>query len=311
VVTIVIVNWNSGPLLRKCVASLLEYAAGCEIVIVDNASKDTSLADIRDWESSLTVVANDHNAGFAAACNQGWRAGRGELVLFLNPDTECLPGSVAALERRFEGDTSIWAVGGHLIDIGGQSQVGFNVRTFPTLGSVAAELLLLDRIWPRNPWTRRYRMTGWDPGPGCDVDQPAAACLMARRSVLARLEGFDERFHPAWFEDVDLCRRIRAAGGRIFYEPSARFRHSGAVSLKSMSREDFLRYYHDNQIRYFAKHHGQSAELHVRRLVIAGMRLRGLLATFGASRARGYRAAPAGAYRRLANRLARSGEGDA
>ncbi len=309
-VTIVIVNWNSGSLLQKCVSSLLEHAAGSEIIVIDNASDDASLTGMREAEAPLTVVANDHNAGFAAACNQGWRMGRGELVLFLNPDTECLPGSIVALARRFEGDTSIWAVGGHLIDASGLSQDGFNVRAFPTLGSVAAEMLLLDRIWPRNPWTRRYRMAGWNPGPGCDVDQPAAACLMVRRSVLARLGGFDERFHPAWFEDVDLCRRIRAAGGRIFYEPSARFRHAGAVSLKSLTREDFLRYYHDNQIRYFAKHHGQSAARRVRRLVIAGMRLRGVLAALGAGKAGGHRSAPASAYRRLASRLARSGEGD-
>ena len=307
-VTIVIVNWNSGPWLSKCLASLREHAPGCEIVIVDNASQDESLEGIPDQQPLLHVLRNAENAGFAAACNQGWLAGEGQRLLFLNPDTECLPGSVETLTRRLEGDSSIWALGGHLIDPSGSSQTGFNIRGFPSVGAAAAELLLLDRIWPRNPWTRRYRVAGRDPDSGGDVDQPAAACLMVRRAVLSAMGGFDERFRPAWFEDVDLCRRIRDAGGRIVYEPDARFRHAGAVSLGRLSREEFLRHYHDNQIRYFAKHHGPEAAGRVRRLIITGLRLRAALAALGAGRGRGGATASAGVYWKLANRLAANPE---
>jgi GT2 family glycosyltransferase len=97
---------------------------------------------------------------------------------------------------------------------------------------------------------------------------------MVRRRVLADLGGFDESFHPAWFEDVDLCRRIRDAGGRIVYEPSAEFLHHGGASLKHLARERFLQYYHGNQLRYFLKHHGPGDEARVRRLVWWGMLLR-------------------------------------
>jgi N-acetylglucosaminyl-diphospho-decaprenol L-rhamnosyltransferase len=276
-VSIVIVNWNSGPLLERCIRSLLEHAAGCEIVVVDNDSKDNSIVFAGRTGLQPKLIRNPENAGFAAACNQGWRSSTGELILFLNPDTEALPGATAKLAENFGGKPGIWAAGGRLLDEAGNQQAGFNLRSFPSLAAAAAELLLLDEIWPRNRWTRRYRMTDWDYDSPGDVDQPAAACLMARRSRLEQLDGFDERFRPAWFEDVDLCKRMRDAGGRIVYEPGARFLHHGGASLSSLGKEEFLRYYHANQIRYFDKHCGRAAAIRLRRLVIAGLRLRALL----------------------------------
>lgn len=280
-VSIVIVNWNSGPLLERCVGSLRKHAADCEIVIVDNASEDASLDFVQRSGTSL-VLRNSWNAGFAAANNQGWRASRGELILFLNPDTESLPGGVDRLAERLQKDATVWAAGGQLVDHAGTAQVGFNVRAFPSIGAVAAEMLLLDEIWPRNPWTRRYRMSDWDHDSPCDVDQPAAACLMVRRAALESLGGFDEAFRPAWFEDVDLCKRIRNAGGRIVFEPRARFVHYGAISLRNLTPEEFMRCYYANLIRYFRKHHGSAAAAQTRRLVIAGLCLRGVLAALGA-----------------------------
>jgi GT2 family glycosyltransferase len=307
VVSIVIVNWNSGPLLERCVGSLREHAADCEIVIVDNASEDGSL-DFVEQAGTCRVLRNDSNAGYAAANNQGWRASRGELILFLNPDTESLSDGVGRLAERLEKDAGIWAAGGQLIDQAGNAQAGFNVRAFPSIGAVAAEMLLLDEIWPRNRWTRRYRMSDWDHNSPCDVDQPAAACLMVRRAALESLGGFDDAFRPAWFEDVDLCKRIRDAGGRIVFEPSARFLHHGAVSLRSLKPEEFMRYYYANLIRYFRKHHGSAAAAQVRRLVIAGLCLRGVLAALGAPLPTGAGVSSPRAYWRAARLMAREGK---
>jgi N-acetylglucosaminyl-diphospho-decaprenol L-rhamnosyltransferase len=280
-VSIVIVNWNSGPLLARCISSLREHAPGCEIIIVDNASKDTSLDLVERLGISMVLLRNEQNAGFASACNRGWRTGKGEHILFLNPDTESLPGGVERLDRRLENEPAVWATGGRLLDPAGAPQAGYNVRAFPSIGAVAAEMLLLDEIWPRNPWTRRYRLADWDLNSPRDVDQPAAACLMVRRAALDSLGGFDERFRPAWFEDVDLCKRIRQAGGRIVFDPHAAFLHHGSVSLKSLTREDFLRFYHGNQIRYFEKHHGRATAARVRRLIVAGLYLRAVLSGLG------------------------------
>ncbi len=277
-ISVVIVNWNSGLLLERCVHSLREHARGCEILVVDNASEDSSADFLKRSSQPATLIVNSQNAGFAAAGNIGWRRSCGEQILFLNPDAESLPGSVYHLSEPLVQEAGIWAAGGLLLDSAGRQQAGFNVRSFPTIASVAAEMLLLDEIWPGNPWTRNYRMQEWNPHRASEVCQPAAACLMVARCALEHLGGFDESFRPAWFEDVDLCRRIWSAGGRIRFEPAARFFHHGGYSLQRLGRELFLEYFHTNQIRYFVKHHGMDAAGQVRRLVILGMCLRGLVA---------------------------------
>lgn len=276
-VSIVIVSWNSGPLLRRCLQSLARNAAGAEIVLVDNASEDNSVTAALDAAPGCVALLNDRNLGFAAACNRGWRSCAGDPVLFLNPDTEAEDEAVSRLEGVLEGGRSLWALGGQLIDASGRPQAGFNIRSFPTIGSVAADSLLLDAVWPGNPWTRRYLMLGDSHQSFREVDQPAAACLMVKRRALEAVGGFDEEFYPAWFEDVDLCRRIRDAGGRIAYEPLARFRHHGGASLARLPQDKFLEFYHTNQCLYFKKHHGRAAARRVRRLVIAGLWLRAML----------------------------------
>jgi N-acetylglucosaminyl-diphospho-decaprenol L-rhamnosyltransferase len=272
VVSIVIVNWNSGRLLENCVRSLLVNSAGCQIIIVDNSSTDSSLSFADRIGSDLSILRNDRNTGFAAANNLGGRASKGDLVLFLNPDTECLPGSIERLEQAIKSDSAIWAVGGRLVSPAGKSQRDFNVLSFPSIGSVASEMLFIDEIWPSHPWSRRIRIGSTDRA--LDVDQPAAACLMVSRKALESTGGFDEAFYPAWFEDVDLCRRIRNQGGRIQYEPNACFLHHGGYSLDRISLQDFLESFHTNQIRYFGKHHGPSAALRVKRLIVLGLFIR-------------------------------------
>jgi N-acetylglucosaminyl-diphospho-decaprenol L-rhamnosyltransferase len=282
----VIVNWNSGSLLRLCIQSLARNAPGAEVILVDNASEDHSIRTALDDAPGCVTLLNNRNLGFAAACNRGWRSGAGDPVLFLNPDTEAGEGAVSRLEEVLEGNHSLWALGGQLIDASGRPQVGFNIRSFPSVASVAADTLLLDVLWPRNPWTRRYLMLDDSHQSFREVDQPAAACLMVRRQALEAVGGFDERFYPAWFEDVDLCRRIRDAGGRIAYEPLARFRHYGGASLTRLPQDKFLEYYHTNQCRYFNKHHGRKAGRRVRRLAIAGLWLRGMLSLIRPPRGR-------------------------
>jgi GT2 family glycosyltransferase len=271
-ISIVIVNWNSGALLENCVRSLLSNAAGCQIVIVDNASDDSSMSFADAMGTALSVLRNSRNAGFAAGNNLGWRASKGDVILFLNPDIECLPGSIHHLEQTLASDPAIRAAGGCLISPSGKSKKDFNVRSFPTVGSVASEMIFLDEIWPSNPWSHRVRPA--DSGQAVDVDQPAAACLMVSRAALESIGGFDEAFYPAWFEDVDLCRRIRNQGGRIQFQPNARFLHHGGYSLGRISRQEFLESFHINQIRYFRKHYGRRAARRVQRLISLGLFLR-------------------------------------
>lgn len=274
-ISIVIVNWNSGSFLEGCIRSLLQYARGCQIVIVDNASEDSSLNFAEGMDSDLAILRNARNVGFAAGNNLGWRACSGEVILFLNPDTECLPESIHCLKQTLQTDSAVWAVGGRLVTPAGKSQLHYTANSFPSIGSVASEMMLLDKIWPSNPWSRAMPMD--DASFAIDVDQPAAACLMVTRTALEATGGFDEDFSPAWFEDVDLCRRIHNRGGRIQYQPDARFLHHGGHSLAHLSRQDFLEIFHTNQIRYFKKHHGHKPAAKVRRWILTGLILRSAL----------------------------------
>jgi len=274
-ISIVIVNWNSGLLLEKCVRSLMRHAAGCEILVVDNASTDSSLHFLREISEGVNLLQNLSNVGYAAANNLGWRAAKGETVLFLNPDIECFPESVSCLEKTLTADRGVWAAGGRVVAADGKPQTEFNVRAFPNLYTLAAEMLFVNRVRSLIQWSHALRA---EAEIATDVDQPAAACLMVTRSALETLAGFDEAFYPAWFEDVDFCRRIRGHGGRILYQPAARFLHHGGYSLQNMSRRSFLEIFHRNQIRYFRKHHGAEAARKAKRWILSGLLLRSALA---------------------------------
>ncbi len=274
-VSIVIVNWNSGKLLENCVRSLLRNAAGCQIIVVDNASTDSSLLFLEQMQGGPAIIRNSQNIGFAAGSNLGWRAGKGSHILFLNPDTECFPGSVDRLEQTLIADKEVWAAGGQLVSPSGSPQTKFNVRAFPSIARVAAEMLLIEEIWSSIHWFRPNCET--DSACEADVDQPAAACLMVSKAALEIVGGFDEEFRPAWFEDVDLCRRIRNHGGRIRYQPAARFLHHGGYSLAHLAPQNFLEYFHRNQIRYFRKHYGARSASRVKRLIVTGLLIRSAL----------------------------------
>jgi GT2 family glycosyltransferase len=142
-----------------------------------------------------------------------------------------------------------------------------------------------------------------------EVEQPAAACLMVRRSALDQISGFDEAFSPAWFEDVDLCKRIRNAGGRILLQPAARFPHLGGYSLNRLTYVKFLEHYHTNLIRYFYKNHGAREAHRVRGFIIAGLNLRAGVSIFrsllkGSTRAESFRV-----FRAAARHFSASSEG--
>lgn len=271
-VSVLIVSWNTRELLRRCLRSLDGDAH--ELIVVDNASSDDSADAAVQEQPMATVIRSPTNLGFAGGVNRGLREATCPFVLLLNSDTVVAPGAIARLAAYLKQSPTHGAAGGRLVDEAGQSQRGFNVRRFPTVGSIAAELLLVHQLWPRNPVSRRYMALDVDDTRTQDVDQPAAACLMIRRNILDQMQGLDERFHPAWFEDVDLCRRIRDAGWRIAYVADAIFEHRGRAAKDILGLTAFSRIWYRNLRRYTAKHFGSTSHHLVGALVIIGMVLR-------------------------------------
>jgi GT2 family glycosyltransferase len=265
--TVAIVNWNSGSLLRTCIESLLSTTTCAEILVIDNASTDDSLESAEGFRRRVDVVRNSVNRGFAAAVNQAFRTSSTPYVLILNPDIRVLPGSVQILEEFMDSHPRAAAVGGYV----GEKYLP---REFPTAGT-----LVLQNLGVRSELTvaalyERRQTGGHRPplqGEGVPVDQPAAAALMVRRDAYEEAEGFDEQFYPAWYEDVDFCRRVKAQGWEIFFLPAAEFLHSGGYSAETLGSESFLNAYYGNQLRYARKHFGSMGSVAVRASVAAGM----------------------------------------
>jgi len=267
---IVIVTYNSQAEIGPCLDAAT--ATGAEVVVVDNASQDDTLAEIR--RRKVVCVANGDNRGFAAAVNQGFRALHSPYVLLLNPDAVILGGLEAMREAcDLEGAAG---AGGCLLDAQSKPQTGFMVRGFPTPMALALEALVLNRIWPGNPVNRRYRAVGVDYSSRRIVEQPAGAFLMLRRPVWEELGGFDEGYYPLWFEDVDFCRRAAARNYVLYFTPEAVARHSGAHSIASIGVQVRHFYWYRSLLRYSARHFRPLAFRAVCLSVVAGSFLRGV-----------------------------------
>lgn len=264
-VSTIIISYNSAGYLPGCLDSLAGVET--EVIVVDNGSSDGSAEVARS--RGARVIANAENRGFAGAANQGAGCASGDYLLFLNPDTALLSG-FEALAKALEADPQAAAAGGLLLGPAGHPQPGFNFRSFPTFASLAFELLLINRLWPRNPVNRRYRCLDVPlDRPGL-VQQPAGACLMVRRSALEQAGGWDQRFHPVWFEDVDLCLRFHQAGFHCLFVPGSRWLHHGAHSVGSMPFAHQQFFWYRSLVCFVGKHMGSTAALAIRPLVCAG-----------------------------------------
>jgi GT2 family glycosyltransferase len=252
-VGIVIVTYNSAAEIGACLEAAL--ASGAEVLVVDNASTDGTVAEVT--RRGARLIANSVNRGFAAAVNQGFSALKQQCILLLNPDailqTSLEPLRLACALPRAAG------AGGFLLDRAGQPQTGFMVRQLPRPIDLILEALVLNRILPGNPVNRRYRAMGLDYREEQVVGQPAGAFLIVRRDVWNELGGFDESFHPLWFEDVDFCRRAADRGYYFYFEPKAVAKHTGAHSISLLNVELRRFYWYRNLLRYSARHFGYLA----------------------------------------------------
>jgi N-acetylglucosaminyl-diphospho-decaprenol L-rhamnosyltransferase len=272
-VAIIVVTHNSAAEIGGCLDALRDLP-NVEILVVDNASSDSTCAEVA--ARAVRLIANATNVGFAAAVNIGVRSTTAPLVLLLNPDAHLISG-LDALAARFS-DPKTGAAGGMLVSPDGKPQAGFMARNLPTPGALIFEVLGINRLWPGNSLNWHYRCKGIDPMTASIVDQPAGAFLMFPRAVWEKLGGFDERFRPIWFEDVDFCVRVKAAGLVAWYEPKAIARHTGGHSISPLPDGLRQQYWYGSLLEYGARHYGPAAfrALCVAVMLGAGMRaLRG------------------------------------
>jgi GT2 family glycosyltransferase len=244
-----------------------------ELVVVDNASTDGSADAVRARHPEALVIANAENAGFARACNQGWRASRAPLVLFLNPDAEVAPGAVETLVRLLESRPAVGAAGPRTRGSDGTIQV--------STGSDLAPLAeLRQRRLVRGVARREAHALAQAEALHAREHEPAwvsGSCLVARRTAIEAVGGFDERFF-LYEEDADLCRRLREAGWRIVFTPEAEVRHHLGRSMSKAPRRARLEYHRSHRL-YYRKHNGPLSRAALRILLAARGGVEWLVAT--------------------------------
>ncbi|MGH3550651.1 MAG: glycosyltransferase family 2 protein [Pseudonocardiaceae bacterium] len=241
----VVVSYNSATDLPACIDSLTsqEGVSPC-VVVVDNLSSDDSVGTARQLGS--VVIANDSNRGFAAAVNQGLQLGSAPWVLILNPDAQMMCGALCALLERAQAEASVGCVGPRTLDDDGTEYP--SRRSFP--GIMTATIHgLLGSVWPANPATRRYHADDTPHDQASIVDWVSGSCMLLPRRAWESVGGFDERYFM-YVEDMDLCFRLRRAGWKTVYEPTATIMHARGQSSRHRPLRSVL-HHHVGAARFY------------------------------------------------------------
>jgi N-acetylglucosaminyl-diphospho-decaprenol L-rhamnosyltransferase len=225
----VIVNFETGALLTGCVRSVLASTEpAAELVVVDNGSRDDSVAQLHRAYPDVRVVHAPGNVGYARGANLGIAATRTPVVAVLNPDTELAPDAAGAMLRRLAAEPRLAAVGPRIRNSDGTDYP--SARSNPSVvDAVGHGLFGLFR--PTNRFTRRYRQLDADPARSRPVDWLSGAAMWLRRDALDDVGGWDERYFM-YMEDIDLCWRLRRAGWDVAYEPAGTILHVQGASTQ-------------------------------------------------------------------------------
>jgi len=256
-VTIIIVNHNNRLHLEDCLSSLQEGATpmDCALLVVDNNSSDGSQDLIRRRFPEIELISNGENLGFARANNQAIEQSRTHFYIFLNPDTHVSTGALSMMLQEVKIHPTVDAVGPALLKGENRYQISFGRSV--SFGSQVIQKCFL------NPYYYLRLKRGLDKK---EVGWLSGACLLVRREALERVGLFDEKFF-LYFEDIDLCMRIRRSGQRLIYLPTARVFHKGGAST-SLDKISSRFEYRKSQL-YFYRKHNSRISLQLLRLYLA------------------------------------------
>jgi GT2 family glycosyltransferase len=223
-ISAIIIVYNGMKFLPDCLSTLVDDLSGnsYEIIAVDNGSSDGSAEYIATVFPAIKIIRNGANFGFARAVNVGLQAAIGQYLYLLNQDLRFRPGATSTLLSRMKRDDSLGMIGPKYVGFDGHLQP--SARAFPTCKHVWYDALLLSHMFPSSREFGSWRMTWSDHESEMEVDQPMGSVMLIPRGVIERVGLLDESF-PIFFNDVDYCRRIKAAGYRLLYCPTAVVEH--------------------------------------------------------------------------------------
>ena len=261
--SIIIVCFNSREVLLPCLESIWKALPSFpfEVILVDNGSKDNSVQEVHRRFQEVIIIQSGSNAGYAGGNNIGFAKARGKYVLFLNPDTIIYQGAFDKLVNRADSDPNIGIVGPSVQNADGTLQL--SCFRPPDIRESLSKTFWLYRI---PGYMKAYGFPGHyreDQYKGeMDVDVVSGCCLLARKTILDEVGAFDEEYF-IYYEETDLCERVRRSGYRIVYAPSACIVHLGGAT--TIKQEIWFRIQSErSRYRFFSKYRCKSYVLAIR-----------------------------------------------
>lgn len=281
-ISIIIVTWNSGSEIIACLDSVFAQGnVSCEVIVIDNASEDNTVALIKNYTRKLHFISNDRNLGFAQASNQGLDKAAGNYILLLNPDTILQSEALHIMSSFMDSNSKVGALGPQLLNIDGTIQP--SCREFPRPAHFIWEFTALAWLFPGHPVFGSWRMGYFGHQSQREVDQPMGACLMVRKTAIDQIGPMDSRKFPMFFNEVDWCFRLRHSGWKIFFLPQARVTHLQGVSIKK-ARLAMTATSHRSLAAFFDKHYpGRLSTCLVKSLLLLTLPFRLLFQTLAKS----------------------------
>src|SRR5215210_5846918 len=225
--SVVIVNYASWPLTLRCVASF--YATGYEDF--EGVIVDTDRPEAPELPYPARVIRNKQNLGFARACNQGISASEGDLVVLVNPDTVVERDFFRRMESFLDENPAAGAAGPRILDPDGSLQLSAR-KDVSMVSGFLGRTSVLTRLFPESSLVKSQFPAVTARDRPVAVDWVSGACMFVRRKTLDEVGPLDERFFM-YFEDTDLCQRIRGAGWAVYYLPQVKVAHQAGSSTRS------------------------------------------------------------------------------
>ena len=274
-VSAIVVTYNALPWIEPC----LQSVRGCEVIVVDNGSRDGTPALVRERFPEARLIEQE-NKGLGAGWNAGIEAARGRWLFFLNADAWVVGDGIAKLVQVLEREPKAAVAGPRLRYPDGRPQR--SVRGFPTLWRLATEYFFLRKLAPRTKLLNAFYGGGFRHDRELEAEFLMGAAFLVRREAVEQVGGLDERFF-LFSEEVDWCYRFRQAGWKVIFTPAAEVVHVGGASHAGrLFREQV-----QGHLLFLDKHRGARSAAAARRLLAAALTLRGLV--FRGERGRSYR----------------------
>jgi len=238
-VSIIIVNWNTKGLLRDCLTSIYEQAGPVdyEVIVVDNASTDGSVETVKNDFERVILIENLENRGFAAANNQAMAVAKGRYVVLLNSDTVVLDNCIANMVSFADAQPQAGVIGCRVLNPDATLQP--TCFMFPSVLNMLLSSTYLYRLFPKNKFFGRERMTWWDGSGVREVDVVRGCFMLVRREAIEQVGVMDERFFM-YGEETDWCYRFRQNGWKVMFSPVGQIIHFGGASSKRVKFEMVL-----------------------------------------------------------------------